>query len=131
MLAGISRTDWSWAPLLADFDNDGLKDLYVTNGIRKDIRNIDWGIQYRNMTQFVADFTEFEASQWDMLLGTLPYEPVTNYMFRNNGDLTFSKQMEEWGMDQKSYSNGVAYGDLDNDGDLDLVVNNIDSAAFV
>ncbi|MCK5371037.1 MAG: VCBS repeat-containing protein, partial [Cyclobacteriaceae bacterium] len=118
MLAGISRTDWSWAPILADFDNDGLKDLYVTNGIQKDIRNIDWGTSYRNLTQFVANFTEFEESQWDMLLNSMPFEPIQNYMFRNNGDLTFTKVMDDWGLDQKSYSNGVAYGDLDNDGDL-------------
>jgi len=130
MLAGISRTDWSWAPLFADFDNDGLKDLYITNGIRKDIRNIDWGYSYRNLTQF-SHFTDFEASQWDFLLNSLPYEPVTNYMFHNNGDLTFSKVMKEWNMEHKSYSNGVAYGDLDLDGDLDLVVNNVDAEAFV
>jgi len=131
MLAGISRTDWSWAPLFADFDNDGFKDLYVTNGIRKDIRNIDWAFSYLNILQFVGDFTEFEASQWDLLLNSLPYEPIPNYMFRNNGDLTFSKVMSEWGLGQKSYSNGVAYGDLDRDGDLDLVVNNVDAEAFV
>ena len=131
MLAGISRTDWSWAPLFADFDNDGLKDVYVTNGLRKDIRNIDWGDNYRNMTRFISDFSEFEPSQWDMLLNTLPSEKIVNYMFRNNGDFTFSSVSAEWGLDHASWSNGVAYGDLDNDGDLDLITNNVDHEAFV
>ena len=131
MLAGISRTDWSWAPLFADFDNDGLKDLYVTNGLRKDIRNIDWGNNYRKMTQSVSDYTAFDASQWDMLLNSLPSEKISNYMFKNNGDLTFSKITHVWGLDHVSWSNGAAYGDLDNDGDLDLVTNNVDQEAFV
>ena len=131
MMAGIARTDWSWAPIMADFDNDGYKDLFVSNGIRKDIRNIDWGIQYRNMIQFVGDFNQLKDSQMESLLRTLPYEPVPNYMYRNRGDLTFEKVMDSWGLDQPSYSNGAAYGDLDNDGDLDLVVNNVDAKAFV
>jgi enediyne biosynthesis protein E4 len=130
-LAGVSTTDWSWAPVFADFNNDGWKDLYVTNGIRKDIRNIDWGKLYHKIWALAGNTNTFTPGQWDMLLNSMPSKRVPNYMFRNNGDLTFSKVSDEWGLSLPSFSNGIAYGDLDGDGDLDLVVNNIDDPAFV
>lgn len=130
-LAGIARTDWSWAALFADFDNDGWKDLYVTNGIRKDVRSIDFGKFYFDMLGMTGGEHNFSPSQWELLLGRMPSEPVENYMFRNTGDLRFEQVMESWGLNQKSWSNGVAVADLDLDGDLDLVVNNIDQEAFV
>ncbi len=130
-LAGIARTDWSWAALFSDFDNDGWKDLYVTNGIRKDVRSIDFGKFYFNMLGLTGGEHNFTPSQWDLLLGKMPSEPVENYMLRNMGDLKFEQVMDRWGLNQKSWSNGVAVADLDLDGDLDLVVNNIDQEAFV
>ena len=131
MLAGISNTDWSWGPLFADFDNDGWKDLFVSNGIRKDIRNIDWGNYYKEFLQLSYGTLEFSKSDWDLLLNSMPSEKVSNYIYKNNQDLTFSKVMDTWGMDQPSFSNGAAYGDLDDDGDLDLIVNNIDDEVYV
>jgi hypothetical protein len=122
-LAGISSTDWSWAPLLADFDNDGYKDLFVSNGTRREINNKDYFESLRG-----------EKKHEDSLLIKslrIPSEPIDNYIFKNNGDLTFSKNNEHWGITDKGFSNGVVYVDLDNDGDLELVVNNIDKKASI
>ncbi|PRY10734.1 VCBS repeat protein, partial [Pontibacter ummariensis] len=119
-LAGISNTDWSWAPLFADFDNDGWKDLYVSNGFLRDFTNLDF-IKYR------SSFFQRVGGKIDQrgildLVNKIPSSNVTNYIYRNNGDLSFSNQQKAWGMDVPSNSNGAAYADLDNDGDLDLVV---------
>ncbi len=122
-LAGISSTDWSWAPLLADFDNDGHKDLFVTNGTRREINNKDY-----------FEGLKGEKKHEDSLLTKslrIPSEPIDNFIFKNNGDLTFSKNNVAWGIEEKGFSNGAVYADLDNDGDLELVTNNIDSKVSI
>jgi len=127
-LAGISRTDWSWSPLLADFDNDGYKDLHVTNGFRRELGNLDY-LNYDEYSPFVNPTADIQK-QIDGINNT-PGEPLPNYAYKNNGDFTFTKKSEEWGIDMPSYSSGSATVDLDLDGDLDLVINNIDMEAMV
>jgi enediyne biosynthesis protein E4 len=122
LLAGIAETDWSWTPSLADFDNDGYRDLLITNGFPKDITDRDF-IAFRNESERLMD----RAS---MLL-QIPEVKISNYAFKNNGKLGFEDVTKKWGMDVPSFSNGAVYADLDNDGDLDYVVNNINDSAFV
>jgi hypothetical protein len=118
-LAGVAATDWSWGVLLADFDLDGYKDIFVSNGILRDFTN--------------ADFVKFS----DQMPGTnvleqirqMPTTLTKNYIFRNNQDLTFTNEQKAWGFDESTISNGCAYADLDNDGDLDLVTNNLNEPA--
>jgi len=122
-MAGVSSTDWSWASLFADFDNDGFKDIYVTNGVRRDINNSDY---------FRSDEVQnFEEENSLDLTKKIPSEKIKNFAFRNNGDLTFADVSESWGINFNGFSNGVAYVDLDNDGDLDLVINNLDDRAII
>ncbi len=130
-LAGVSNTDWSWAPLLADFDNDGWKDLFVTNGLKRDFRNNDFRKHKLERLAAAKKNSEDMAKVVEELVAQTPQRKTANYLFRNNGDLTFSKKTTEWGIGETSFSNGAAYADLDADGDLDLVVNNIDSPAFI
>lgn len=129
-LAGISNTDWSWAALLADFDLDGYKDLFITNGYLRDYTNLDF-----LKTTLVDAFREASArgetlSSLDMVQ-RMPSTKLKNYVFRNQGDWTFANHTEAWGMDQPTVSSGAAVADLDADGDLDVIVNNINEPAFV
>ena len=140
---GMSATDWSWSNLIADFDNDGLKDTYVTNGLLRDIRNTDADknvAHYINTTraQWLQNNPNAQnvKSIWDIVdlekaVSMVPSQPLKNYAYQNLGDLEFKNTSTEWGLDNESFSNGSAYADLDNDGDLDLVVNNINSEAFI
>ena len=121
--AGVAKTDWSWAPLLMDFDNDGHKDIFVTNGIYRDIIDNDFLLQKASYDQ------REEKTYFDDLLPNIPQTRVKNFLFHNQGDLTFSKLSEQWGIEQASNSNGAAYADLDNDGDLDLITNNLNEPA--
>lgn len=121
-LADIAETDWSWTPLLADLDNDGYKDVVITNGFPKDVTDHDF-IMYRNKAfNFVAK---------NQLLKEIPEVKIHNYAFKNNGSLNFSDVSSAWGFDIPSFSNGAVYVDLDNDGDLDLVFNNINDQASI
>ncbi|MFT7156025.1 MAG: hypothetical protein ACI8Q1_001029 [Parvicella sp.] len=120
--AGLASTDWSWAPIFADFDNDGFKDVYITNGVRRDINNQD----FFNGSKAEQDkFDDLELTR------KIPFEKIKNFAFKNNGDLSFDDIGEQWGIDYNGFSNGVAYGDLDNDGDLDLVINNLDEKSIL
>ena len=128
-LAGIYATDWSWSSLLADFDNDGYRDLLITNGYRKDITDLDFIAYSREASMFGTDKRRLQKAI--AAVNELEGVKKSNFMFRNNGDLTFADQASAWGLDQPSYSNGAAYADFDNDGDLDLVMNNINDEAFL
>lgn len=121
-LSGVYQTDWSWSALFADMDHDGYRDILITNGFPKDITDQDFG-HYRAELENIAT--------WEQLNDQIPEAKLQNYAFHNQGDLTFEKANDKWGMNTPSFSNGAALGDLDNDGDLEYVVNNIDDSAFV
>ncbi len=117
MHAGVQETDWSWAPLFADLDNDGLQDLFITNGFPKDVTDRDFG-----------DFriTASKLLSKEQLIAAIPEIKIPNFVFKNNGDATFEDVTKAWGLNFGTFSSGAAYGDLDQDGDLDLVINNMD-----
>ena len=122
-LAGVSGTDWSWGVLLADFDLDGYKDMFVSNGILRDFTNADF-------IKFSDDAGQTGGSVREQIR-QMPSTPVRNYAFRNNKDLTFTNEQEAWGFAEPTVSNGCAYADLDNDGDLDIITNNLNETARI
>jgi len=128
-LSGVYNTDWSWTPLLADFDNDGDRDMFITNGYGKDITDLD----FVNYSQSISQFGTKEALQKKLLeaVNQMRDVEIPNYFFENKGNLVFENQSANWVEEVPSISNGAVYSDLDNDGDLDLVVNNINQPAFV
>ena len=121
-MAGMAETDWSWAPMVVDFNNDGFRDIVITNGFPRDVTDHDF-IAYRSQTMGVASK--------ETVLSQIPEVKIHNYAFHNNGDLSFSNVSAGWGLQTPGFSNGAAYADLDNDGDLDMVINNINDKAFV
>jgi enediyne biosynthesis protein E4 len=126
LYSGVYASDWSWSPLIFDMDNDGLPDIHVSNGIVKRPNDLDF-IQYSQEADASLSMEELRKRQIDML----PSLKISNFSWVNQGDLTFRNEAKALGLDQESYSNGSAYVDLDNDGDLDLVINNIDEPAFI
>ena len=133
-LAGISNTDWSWAVLAADYDNDGWKDLFITNGYMRNYLDMDF-MNYLVGEEMESQRTRKEVAVFD-LIDKMPPIEIENYLYHNNGaipgkQLTFTNKSVAWGMDEKNISNAAAYADLDNDGDLDMIVSNINSEAGI
>jgi len=128
--SGVAASDWSWGGLIFDADNDGWNDIFVCNGIKYDVTNMDF-INFFADELFQRMTLTGKKEEIQSVMGKMPSVPVPNKAFKNNGDLTFTDVAKKWGLSQKSFSNGSVYADLDNDGDLDLITNNIDGPAFI
>ncbi len=129
-LSGVDATDWSWGALIFDFENDGNKDIFISNGILKDIMSMDF-LEFKADQLNAADIKKQGKPDYRKFISQIPSQPLQNYAFSNAGNLIFKNKASGLGFTQLSYSNGAAYGDLDNDGDPDLVVNNINSPSFL
>ena len=127
--SGVAATDWSWSPMMVDFDNDGDKDIYITNGYVKDITDLDF-INYSKQSTIFGSETA-KNKQLSALISKAPGVFIPNYFYENTNNLKFKDVSKQWGSTEKSFSNGAAFADLDNDGDLDIVVNNINQKAFI
>ena len=121
-LSGVSQTDWSWCPLITDFDNDGLRDIVVTNGYPRDVTDHDF-MTFRSQS--------FQIASKEQILSQIPTVKIPNYAFKNNGNIQFADVTKSWGLDVPTFSNGAAYADLDNDGDMDLVISNINDEVLI
>ena len=129
-MAGVSNTDWSWSPLFADFDNDGWKDLFISNGILRDMTNLDFVKYTSGYSDNYIKETGHKGEMWE-LVKSMPSTKLNNYLYRNNHHLGFTNVTADWGLDKPGVNNGAAYADLDNDGHLDLVINNLNSTATI
>ena len=130
-LSGIPATDWSWGALFMDFDNDGWNDIFISNGINRDITDLDFSDFLANKASVDKVVTDKGRFDFRDFLPYIPSKKIPNYAYVNQHDLTFKNEAYELGLGQPSFSNGVAYGDLDNDGDLDMVVNNLNEECFI
>lgn len=129
-LAGIEATDWSWGALFFDMDNDGYKDLFVANGIYQDITDLDY-LNFIDSDQAKQEITKEGKANYQQLLDPIPINPISNYAYKNMGNLKFENRADAWGLGTPVHSNGSVFVDLDNDGDLDLVVNNVNAVAHI
>jgi len=129
-ISGIAATEWSWSPIVSDFDNDGNKDIYITNGILGATNDMDF-INFISNENIQKQLGKNMSDKDLALANEIPPKKVKNYFYRNNGDNTFQNETEKWSIPKDSYSNGGIYVDLDNDGDLDLVINNINEPAYI
>ena len=129
-LAGVEATDWSWSALITDFDNNGHKDLFIANGLAQDILDQDY-LNYISNEEITKMVVNQKGVDYEKLIDIIPVTKISNYAYSGNSSLGFKDVTDYWGLDMPSHSNGAAYGDLDNDGDIDLIVNNVNMASFI